>query len=144
MTSDALRWNDWSRRVRRLTPDDLKQNLSLDKRTGTVSYKADPRHAEMFIRQLQLPNAKSVTTPAEKKKLAGVISAPGQTQLDTEKTTLYRSLVMRAQLLTQDRADLSEAVKSLTRKMKPPADADMKDLKRLALYLVGKPRVVPI
>ena len=118
--------------------------VSLDKSTGTVSYEADPRHAEMIVRQLQLENAKAVTTPAEKKKLADVISASGLPQLDTEKTTLYRSLVMRAQFLAQDRADLSEAVKSLTRKMRSPNEVDMKDLKRLAHYLVGRPTVVAV
>ena len=43
------------------------------------------------MRQLQLENAKSVPTPVEKKRLAGVISAvyisaAGLLQLDTEKT----------------------------------------------------------
>ena len=51
---------------------------------------------------------------------------------------------MRAQFLAQDRADLSEAVKILSRKMKPPTDADMKDLKKLARYLVGRRRVVAV
>ena len=97
----------------------------------------------MTIRQLQLENAKSVTTP-EEEAIADVISASGLPQLDTERTTLYRSLVMRAQFLAQDRADLGEAVKSLTRKMRPPTDADMKDMKRLARYLVGRPRVVAV
>ena len=96
----------------------------------------------MIIRQLQLENAKSVATPAEKKTLADVISAAGLPQLNTEKTTLYKSLVTRAQFLAEDRADLSEAVKSLTWKMRPPTDADMKDLKRLAsTVFVGRPRV---
>ena len=122
----------------------LNRIVSLDKSTGTVSYEAGPRHAEMIVRQFQLENAKSVTTPAEKKKLADVISASVLPQLDTKKTTLYRSLVMRAQFLGQDRADLSEAVKSLTRKMRSPTGADMKDLKRLARYLVGRPRVVAV
>ena len=51
---------------------------------------------------------------------------------------------MRAQFLAQDRADLSEAVKSLTGKMKSPNGADMKDPKRLGRYLAGKPRVVNV
>ena len=70
-----------------------------------------------MIIHLQLENAKFVATPAGKKKLADVISAAGRPLLDAEKTTLYRlyrSLVTRAQFLAQDRADLSEAVKSLT------------------------------
>lgn len=55
----------------------LNRIVSLDKNTGVVSYEADPRHA------------KSVTTPAEKKKLADVISPAGLPQLDAEKTALY-------------------------------------------------------
>ena len=51
---------------------------------------------------------------------------------------------MRAQFLAQDRADLSEAVKSLTRKMKAPNESDMKDLKRVGRYLVGRPRVANV
>ena len=38
---------------------------------------------------------------------------------------------MRAQFLALDRADLSEAVKSLTGKMEAPNESDIKDLKRL-------------
>ena len=97
--------------------------VSPDKSTGVFSCEADPRHTEMIIRQLQLENAKCVTTPAEKKQLAVVISAAGLPQLDAEKTMLYRTLVMRAQFLAQDRADLSEAVRNLSRKMKSRTDA---------------------
>lgn len=109
---------------------------------GTVTYEADPRHAEMIIRQLNLQNAKGVATPSEKKKLSDVLAAVGLPPLSPEHTTLYRSLVMRAQFLAQDRADIAESVKSLTRKMKSPNEADLKDLKRLGRYLVSRPRVV--
>ena len=57
--------------------------------------------------------------------------------MNPERTTLFRSLVMRAH-----RADIAESVKSLTRKMKSPTEADFKELKRLERYLIGKPRVV--
>ena len=80
--------------------------------------RADPRHAEMIFRQLSLQNAKSVSTPAEKKKASDVLASAGLPTVTAERTTPLRSLVMRAQFLAQDRADLSEAVKSLTRKMK--------------------------
>ena len=81
----------------------LNRIVSLDKSTGVVSYEADPRprHAEMIIRQLQLENAKSVKTPAEKKKLAHVISAAGLPQLDAKKNTLHRPLELRAQFLAR-------------------------------------------
>ena len=96
----------------------------------------------MIIRQLNLENAKSGVTPSEKKKSSEVLASVGLPPVTAEQTTLYRSLVMRAQFLAQDRADIAETVKSLTRKMKAPNDADVKDLKRLGRYLVRKPRVV--
>ena len=118
--------------------------MSCEQETGRVTYEADPRHAEMIIRQLNLLNAKSVTTPAEKKKSSEVLASVGLPPVTAEQTTLYRSLVMRAQFLAQGGADLSEAVKSLTRKVKAPNESDMKDLKRLGRYLVGRPRVVNV
>ena len=51
---------------------------------------------------------------------------------------------MRAQFLAQDRADLSKAVKSLTKQVKAQNESDMKDLKRLERYLVGRLRVVNV
>jgi hypothetical protein len=47
----------------------LNRIVSYEQETGRVTYEADPRHAQMIIRQLNLLNAKSVTTPAEKKKV---------------------------------------------------------------------------
>ena len=120
----------------------LNRIVSYEQETGRVTYEADPRHAEMIIRQLNLQTAKSVTT--QKKKSSEVLASVGLPPVTAEQTTLYRSLVMRAQFLAQDRADLSEAVKSLTRKMKAPNESDMKDLKRVGRYLVGRPRVANV
>ena len=122
----------------------LNRIVTFEKETGKVTYEADPRHAEMIIRQLNLQNAKSVATPSEKKKASDVLASVGLPPVTADQTTLYRSLGMRAQFLAQDRADLSETVKSLTRKMKAPNESDMKDLKRLGRYLVGRPRVVNV
>ena len=46
----------------------LNRIVTYDHETGKVTYEADPRHAEMIIRQLNLENAKSVVTPSEKEK----------------------------------------------------------------------------
>ena len=51
---------------------------------------------------------------------------------------------MRASYLSQDRADISEAVKCLARSMAKPREASMQELKRLARYLKGKPKCVLI
>ena len=80
--------------------------------TGCVTFEADPRHAEMIIRQLGLEGAKSVSTPAEKERSGDVLASVGLPPVTAEQTTLFRSLAMRAQFLAQDRADLNECVKS--------------------------------
>ena len=53
----------------------LNRTVSYEQETGRVTYKADPRHAEMIIRQLNLQNAKGITTPAEKKKSSEVLAS---------------------------------------------------------------------
>ena len=82
--------------------------------------------------------------PSGEEESSEVLASVGLPPVTAEQTTLYRSLVMRAQFLAQGGADLSEAVKSLTRKVKAPNESDMKDLKRLGRYLVGRPRVVNV
>ena len=95
----------------------------------------------MIVRQLGLESARAVTTPNEKKKLTDVLAANGLPPVSRERATFYRSLVMRAQFLSLDRADLSETVKCLTHKMQNPTEQDLSDLKRLGRYLKGRPRV---
>ena len=55
--------------------------------------------------------------------------------------TSYRSCVMRAAFLAQDRPDLGEAVKSLSQQMARPSRSSWEDLKRLGRYLLGRPSV---
>ena len=74
----------------------LNRIVTHEQDTGRVTYEAGPRHAEMIIRQLNLQNAKSVTTPAEKKKSSEVLASVGLPPVTAEQTTLYRSLAMRA------------------------------------------------
>ena len=62
-------------------------------------------------------------------------------KLSREDVTLYRSNVMRASFVAQDRADIGDAVKTLAQGMATPTEANLADLKKLARYLVGKPYV---
>eukprot|EP00973_Karenia_brevis_P029368 4050176-Karenia_brevis.AAC.1 len=48
---------------------------------------------------------------------------------------------MRGQYLAQDRGDIAEAVKCLTRRMQIPCTEDWNAAKRLCRYLIGRPRV---
>lgn len=112
------------------------------KSTGTVSYEADPRHAEHLVKALKLENAKPVSTPAEKQKLNEILAAEGMPGLPAEMASQYRSLTMRVAYLSLDRPDLSECVKSLARHMQAPSEYAWSKLKRLGRYLLGKMRVV--
>ena len=51
---------------------------------------------------------------------------------------------MRAAYLSQDRWDISHAVKNLARKMVLPTEASLQDLKRLCRYLIRKPDVCQV
>ena len=55
---------------------------------------------------------------------------------------MYRALVVRANYLAQDRADIAFAVKELCRHMSQPRQCDWAQMKRLGRYLVDKTRVI--
>ena len=51
---------------------------------------------------------------------------------------------MRISYLGQDRADVQEAAKCLSRRMQSPTQADLVELKRVVRYLLKFPRAVLI
>jgi hypothetical protein len=61
--------------------------------------------------------------------------------LPKEQQSLYRSAVMRAAYLSQDRPDIGHAVKNLARRMVQPTEASLTDLKRLVRYLIRFPDI---
>ena len=63
-------------------------------------------------------------------------------KLTSAESTSYRSLVMKLAYVAQDRIDIAEAVKGLTRHMKEPRSGHMQELKRLGRYLVKNRRCV--
>ena len=52
-------------------------------------------------------------------------------KLTSAEWTLYRSLVMKLAYVAQDRVDIAEAVKCLTRHMKEPRSGHMQELKKI-------------
>jgi len=136
-----------------------------------IGYEADPRHAEIVIRELGLSEGKSVTTPGSKDENAKVYTENGEdvTTLDeqglyavtqakvrereTEKAvagdelqgaeaTLYRALCARLNYLAQDRPDIRYSCKEASRWMSCPRSGHWLILKRIARYLKGSPRLV--
>ena len=120
----------------------LNRVVTYDRTTGSVTYEADPRHAEALIRDLGMETAKPAKTPAEKKKGSDLKAMLESQPLNAELAKQYRSHTMRAAFLAQDRPDIAEATKSLARHMKEPTEFAWADLKRLVRYLRGNPRLI--
>ena len=62
--------------------------------------------------------------------------------LKKDEATRYRSACARLSYLAQDRLDLAETAKQLTKRMSEPREFDFVPLKRAAQNLVGKPEAV--
>ena len=105
---------------------------------GGIGYEADPRHVELILKQLQLAEAKTVSTPGTKEE--GRTGEDHGAALDDKETTNYRALVSRCNYLAPDRLDMAFTVKGLARAMAKPTRGDLQKLKRLGRYLKGKPR----
>lgn len=101
-----------------------------------TTYEADPRHVQILLRELGVAGAKPVSSP-------GVAQQSFENkELSAEDTKMYRSLTMRAAYLSMDRPDIIYSVKEAARDMSRPTESSWLKLKRLARYLIGKPRLV--
>ena len=128
-----------------------------------VSYEPDPGHAEIVIDKLGLRGSKEVATPHTKpadtsdearadlqrrreerpstnQRLSDRIQE--SPQLDAAGVKRFQSLAARLNYYSLDRAYLLYPVKELMRRMSDPRVEDEIALKRIARYLIGKPREV--
>ena len=103
-------------------------------------YEADQRHAELIIQMMGVERGKAVTTPGEEEPSWKV--EENERPLDAKETTMYRMIAARANYLASDRADIQYATKECCRGMAAPQAHHMSGLKRLARYLVGRPRMI--
>ena len=97
------------------------------------------RHAELIVQTMGMERGKAVVTPGEEE--------PAWKLEDNEKTlgpktTLYRMVAARTNYLAADRTDIQYAVKECCRGMAVPQVHHLGGLKRLARYLVGRPRMI--
>ena len=104
-----------------------------------IAYEADPRHAELVIEQLNLKEAKPVSTPGTREE--GRTKEAHDETLSENESTRYRAVIARCNYLSPDRFDIAYAVKELARAMASPTEGDMQRLKRLGRYLIKKPRL---
>ena len=115
-----------------------------------LTYEPDQRHAEMVVRDLNLENAKIVTSLGTKEDQA-LASVPvgisveiedDSPLLNAEEAKLYRGVTARCNYLAQDRVDIQYACKECSRRMARPRQGDWAALKRIGRYLEGAPRFI--
>ena len=101
-----------------------------------IEYEADKRHVEIALQQVGIESeGKAVSSPlAAKEELA-------DEPLSQDMASRFRAIVARLNYLAQDRIDIQFAVKEMCRFMSAPKVEHWSQLKRLARYLKGCPRV---
>ena len=104
-----------------------------------VEYEADPRQHEKLVSELGLEGAKAVVTPVVRPTQEAICR---DVLLDAGKMTHFRGLAARSNYLAADRPDCAYAAKEVCRWMSAPTELGLQGLKRLARYLVGRPRLV--
>eukprot|EP00971_Amphidinium_carterae_P319485 6349462-Amphidinium_carterae.1 len=109
-------------------------------REDCIQIEADLKHVTTLLKELGLEKCNPVKTPRIKLSAAEAESIEMSPKLDSHRATLYRSGTMRCAYLAQDRVDISETVKCLSRAMSCPSEGHFAQLKRLARYLKGSPR----
>ena len=114
-------------------------NRCLEWRPDGLAYEADPRHAEIVVKELGMMDSKAVVTPGIKVVINEDEDDP---RLGPEASTKYKQLVARLNFLSQDRHDIAYATKELARGMANPTESDLERLKRMGRYLRGRMRYV--
>ena len=126
--------------------DHLDKELEVLHRTVRIvndelmEVEADQKHVPLLLEDLGLSKGNAVKTPRVKLSAAEAESIESSPLLEGAMATAYRSGTMRAAYLGQDRVDIAETVKRLSRAMAHPREGHLAQLKRLARYLKGAPR----
>ena len=107
-------------------------------RPNELWWEADPRHVEKIIDEMGLKDGNGTAAPGLKDQE----QEGDETQLAGDDLRRYRSVVARANFISQDRPDIRYTVKELCRSMSKPTMGSFRRLKRLARYLKSHPRMV--
>ena len=119
---------------------------------------ADPRHAELVVKQLGLEESKTSSTPGVKlARYCNVrggdteggrsedqndVKDEGEEEMTAEDAKVYRGVVARLNYIAPERVDIQYAVKEAARNMAKPRVKDWHALTRLGKYIKGRPRMV--
>ena len=103
-------------------------------------YEADQRHVDLIIKLMGNGKGKRGQTVGEDESKWKLDD--NDRELGKEEVSLYRVVAARANYLALGRVDIQYATKGCCRGMARPQVLHMSMLKRLARYLVGRPRAV--
>ena len=107
-----------------------------------MTLEADTRLVRDALETMKLIGAKGFDSPRVRRNEEQTAQIESSEKLTSAESTSYRSLVMKLAYVAQDRVDIAEAVKCLTRHMKEPRSGHMQELKRLGRFLVKNRRCV--
>ena len=107
----------------------------------SITYEADARHVEVVLNQLQLNEAKSVTSPGTREEQTKANETTSD-EMKPDESSRYRMLVARLNYLSSDRPDIQYAVKEASKHMSKPHIHHWGLLKRIGKYLIDAPRVI--
>ena len=120
----------------------LNRTINIDVLNDEMTLEADTKLVENALESMKLNSAKGVDSPPVRRNEEQTAQNENSEKLTSAESTLYRSLVVKLAYVVQDRVDIAEAVKCLTRHMKEPRSGHMQELKRLGRYLVKDKRCV--
>ena len=120
----------------------LNRTIKIDVLHDEMTLEADTKLVGNALESMKLNGAKGVDSPRVRRNEEQTGQIENSEKLTSAESTLYRSLVMKLAYVAQDRVDIAEAVKCLTRHIKEPRSGHVQELKRLGRYLVKNRRCV--
>ena len=120
----------------------LNRTIKIVDLNDEMTLEADTKLGKNALESMKLNGAKGVDSPRVSRTKEQTAQIENSEKLTSAESTLYRSLVMKLAYVAQDRIDIAEAVKCLTRHMKEPRSGHLQELKRLGRYLMMNNRCV--
>ena len=120
----------------------LNRTIKIDVLNDEMTLEADTKLVENALESMKLNGEKGVDSPRVRRNEEQTTHIENSEKLTSVESTLYRKLAVKLAYVAQDRVDIAEAVKCLTRHMKEPRTGHMQELKRLGRYLVKNKRCV--
>ena len=103
-----------------------------------IEYEADPKHRKLILEHFGMDETtRSLKTNGGKEEEEG-----DESELRGEEATSYRAVAARLNYSGQDSPDLMFGTKEACRGMAKPTVGDLRKLKKMAKYLVGRKAVV--